>query len=531
LTPGAILQNRRRDVADLELILISLLIAVAVLSALARAVDIPYPIVLVAGGLAMGFIPGLPRVELDPDLVLLVFLPPLLYSGAFFADLRSLRSDLRSISMLAIGLVLATTVVVAVIAHEVVDGLPWAAAFTLGAIVAPTDPVAATTIARRLAVPRRIVNSLEGESLLNDGTALVAYRTAVVAVGGTFSLLDASWEFVRTASGGVLVGLAVGWVIIQVRRRIDDALIETTISLLSGYAGYVAAEQIGCSGVLAAVTVGIYVGWQAPRIASPSQRLTGFAVWEMLLFLLNALLFVLIGLQLPFVLEGLSDESSATLLGQAVLVSVVVTGTRIVWLNTTPYLIRLLDRRPSQRARRVGWRPRMISAWSGMRGAVSLAAALALPLDFPQRDLIVFLTFAVILFTLVIQGLTLPAVIRRLGVEDDDAEEREELRARRAAVEAALSKLEELEAEDWTRNDTAERMRGMYRYRRRRLAARDGVGESLEDRSVVYQTMVREVIEAQRRAIVALRNSGEISNDVMHRLERELDLEDQRLEI
>jgi Na+/H+ antiporter len=517
--------------AEVEFILVGLLVAVVVLSAAARAVNIPYPIVLVIGGLAMGFLPGLPEVELEPDLVLVLFLPPLLYSGAFFADLPSLRADLRGISMMAIGLVLATTVAVAVVAHAVVDGLPWAAAFALGAIVAPTDPVAATAIARRLAVPRRIINTLEGESLLNDGTALVAYRVAVTAVGGTFSLLDASVDFVLSATGGVLIGLVAGWVLAEVRRRIDDPLVETTISLLSGYAGYVPAEQLGASGVLAAVTVGIYIGWRAPVIASPAQRLTGFAVWEMLTFLLNALLFVLIGLQLPFILEGLSEQSTATLLGQGALVAIVVTATRIAWVNTTPYLIRALDRRPSQRERRTGWRPRMISAWSGMRGAVSLAAALALPLDFPQRDLIIFLTFSVILFTLVLQGLTLPALIDRLGVEEDDAEEREELAGRRAAVEAALARLDELAAEEWTRDETAERMRQLYEYRDRRLAGRDGRGESLEDRSRAYQTMVREVIEAQRRAIVALRNAGEISNEVMHRLERELDLEDQRLEI
>jgi CPA1 family monovalent cation:H+ antiporter len=518
-------------VADVEFILVSLLAAVVVLSAAARAVHIPYPIVLVIGGLAMGLIPGLPRIELDPDLVLLAFLPPLLYGAAFFADLRSLRTEMRSISLMAIGLVLATTVAVAVVAHAVVDGLPWPAAFALGAIVAPTDPVAATTIARRLGVPRRIINALEGESLLNDGTALVAYRVAVTAVGGSFSLTDAGAEFVLSATGGVLVGLVAGWLIAAVRRRIEDPLVETTMSLLTAYAAYVPAEQLGCSGVLAVVTVGIYIGWRAPAIASPAQRLTGFAVWELLTFMLNALLFVLIGLQLPFILDGLSDQPLGMLLGQAALMAVVVTGTRIVWLNTMPYVIRAIDRRESQRARRVGWRLRMISAWSGMRGAVSLAAALALPLDFPQRDLIVFLTFSVILSTLVIQGLTLPALIDRLGVEEDDAEEREELAARRAAVDAALVRLEELAAEEWTRTDTAERMRALYEYRGRRLAARGGEGESLEDRSHAYQTMVREVIEAQRRAIVGLRNAGEISNEVMHRLERELDLEDQRLEI
>src|SRR5690242_14146275 len=337
---------------DVEFVLVSLLVAVVVLSAAARAVNIPYPIVFVIGGLAMGFIPGLPPIELDPDLVLVVFLPPLLYGGAFFADLRSLKADLRSISMLAIGLVLATTVAVAVVAHAVVEGMPWGAAFALGAIVAPTDPVAATTIARRLAVPRRIVNIMEGESLLNDGTALVAYRAAVTAVGGTFSLLGASVDFVLTAAGGILVGLVAGKLIAAVRRRIDDPLVETTISLLSGYAGYIPAEQLGCSGVLAAVTVGVYVGWRAPLLASPAQRLTGFAVWELLTFLLNALLFVLIGLQLPFILESLSDQPPATLIAQALLISLVVTGTRLVWLNTVPYLIRALDRRPSQPPRR-----------------------------------------------------------------------------------------------------------------------------------------------------------------------------------
>jgi Na+/H+ antiporter len=518
--------------ADVELILVALLVAVVVLSAAARAANIPYPIVLVVGGLAMGFLPGLPKIELEPELVLVLFLPPLLYSGAFFADLPSMRADLRAISLLAVGLVLATMVAVAVVAHAVVDGLPWAAAFVLGAIVAPTDPVAATAIARRLAVPRRIVNSLEGESLLNDGTALVAYnvaRTAVVT--GSFSLLGASEKFVVTATGGVLIGLAAGWVIAEVRRRIDDPLVETTISLLSGYAGYLPAEQLGVSGVLAAVTVGIYVGWRAPAIASPAQRLTGFAVWELLTFLLNALLFVLIGLQLRVIVDRLADEPTGTLLGEAALVSLVVIATRIAWIGLTPYVIRALDRRPSQRARREGWRPRLIGAWSGMRGAVSLAAALALPLDFPHRDLIIFLTFAVILATLVLQGLTLPILIERLQMEEDDAEEREELAGRRAAADAALARLEELAAEEWTRTETAERMRGLYEFRRRRLAGRDGQGESLEGRSVAYQTMVREVIEAQRRAIVAMRNAGEISNEVMHRLERELDLEDQRLEI
>jgi monovalent cation/hydrogen antiporter len=520
---------------EVELVLVSLLVAVAVLAAAARAVNIPYPIVLVVGGLAMGFIPGLPEVELEPELVLVIFLPPLLYSAAFFANLHDLKRDMRSISLLAVGLVLVTMCTVAVVAHALIDDLPWGAAFALGAIVAPTDPVAATAVARRLAVPRRVVSIIEGESLINDGTALVAYRFAVAAaVGGSFSLLDASLEFVAGAIGGILIGLAVGWVISEIRRRIDDVPVEITISLLSGYAGYLPAEAVDASGVLAAVTVGIVLGWRAPRISTARMRLQGYAVWDTLVFLLNALLFVLIGLQLPLILDDLSGESMLTLLGYAAAVSLTVIVTRIAWIHAATFAIRALDRRPSQLPRRSTWRTRMIVAWGGMRGSVSLAAALALPTDFPQRDVVLFLTFAVIFSTLVLQGLTLPALIRRLDVRDDGAEEREELLGRRAAADVALTTIEELGGLEWTYDDSADRLRRAYEYRRSRLAARAGEsddGDGYEHRSLKYQKMVRRVLDAQRDELVRLRNAGEISNEVMHRLERELDLEDERLEI
>jgi Na+/H+ antiporter len=522
-------------VHDVELVLVSLLVAVAGLATAARMANIPFPIVLVVGGLVLGFVPGLPDIELAPELVLVIFLPPLLYSSAFFANLRELRSDARAISMLAIGLVLATMCAVAAVAHAVVDGMPWGAAFALGAIVAPTDPLAATTIARRLAVPRRLVSVIEGESLVNDGTALVAYKVAVAAAaGGTFSLWNAGLEFVLGATGGVLVGIVAGAIIAEIRRRLDDIPVEITISLLSGYAGYLPAELLGASGVLAAVTVGIVVGWRAPQISTASMRLQGYAVWETLVFLLNALLFVLIGLQLPLILDALSGASPATLLAQAAAVSLAVIVARIAWGAIMPHVVRTLDRRPAQRERRAGWRGRMIISWSGMRGAVSLAAALALPADFPQRDLVLFLTFAVIFATLVLQGLTLPALIRRLGIHDDGSDQREELVGRRAAAEVALVKIDELAAEEWTRDDTAERMRRLYEYRRSRFAARAGEtddGDGYEHRARKYQKMVRQVIEAQRTELVRLRNIGEISNEVMHRLERELDLEDERLEI
>jgi CPA1 family monovalent cation:H+ antiporter len=376
---------------------------------------------------------------------------------------------------------------------------------------------------------------LEGESLINDGTALVAYKfAATAALGGSFSLMDASVEFVLGAAGGVLVGLVAGWLIAEIRRRLDDVPVEITISLLSGYAAYLPAERLGCSGVLAAVTCGIFVGWRAPHIARASMRLQGFAVWETLVFLLNALLFVLIGLQLRLILDGLDHSSPLALIGQAIAITVTVTLTRIAWVNITTFVIRALDRRPQQRARRGDWRMRMVIGWAGMRGSVSLAAALALGSDFPQREVVLLMTFAVIFTTLVVQGLTLPTLIRRLGVRGDGVEEREELLGRRAAVDAALARIDELAGEEWTRDETAERMRLMYEYRGRRLASRAGDaddGEDYERRARKYQKMVRSVLDAQRAELVRLRNEGRISNEVMHRLERELDLEDERLEI
>jgi CPA1 family monovalent cation:H+ antiporter len=519
---------------EIELLLLALMVAVAGLSILARLVRVPYPILLVLGGLVIGFVPAMPAVELPPELVLVAFLPPLLYWSGFFSSPRDLRADARAITLAAVGLVLATAGAVAVVAHAKVDGLSWPAAFALGAIVSPTDPLAATAIARRLGVPRRLITVLEGESLVNDATALVAYRVAVAAaVSGSFVIWQAGLRFLVGATGGVLVGLLVGWLIAEVRRRLDDPVVEIVISVVTGYVAYLPAELLGVSGVLAAVTAGLYVGWRAPELASPSTRLLGFSFWEVMVYLANAVLFILVGLQLRPILSGLGGTAVAVLVGQAALISAVVIAVRLGWVFTVPYLVRLLDRRQGQRLRRAGARERLVIGWSGMRGAVSLAAALALPEDFPMRNLILFLTFAVILATLVLQGLTLPSLIRRLRVTADGAEEQEELRARMAATKAALERLDELAGEDWTRDDTVARLHGLFEFRRRRLKARAGIWEDdgAEDRSLAYQRLVRELLQAQRQAIVRLRNQGTISNDVMHRIERELDLEDTRLEI
>jgi CPA1 family monovalent cation:H+ antiporter len=525
---------------DSELLILGLMAAVIALNTAARLIHVPYPILLVVGGLLLAALPGIPDVELDPDLVLVLFLPPLLYSAAFFADLRDLRANLRPISLLSIGLVLATMSAVAVVGHEVIEGITWPAAFTLGAIVSPTDPVAATAIMRRVGAPRRVIAVVEGESLVNDGTALVAYKVAVAAVvGGSFSALDAGFDFVLAAGGGIAIGLAVGWVVAWVRKPLDDPPIEITISIFTAYLAYLPADRIGASGVLAAVTAGIYLGWRAPELTTAATRIQLLSVWEILAYLLNSALFILIGLQLGPILNGTDNLDTSTLVGYAAIVSGVVIGVRLLWGFTVPYMVRGYDRLRGRTTDRTTPAVRLLSAWSGMRGGVSLAAALALPLEtdaggpFPAREVLIFVTFGVIFATLVIQGLTLPALIRLLRLEDDGVEDGEEVSARIAAADAALERLEELSSEEWTLDDTVGRVRALYSYRRRRFSARTGEIEDdgYEDRSLAYQRLVHEVIAAQRLALVRLRNEGAISSQVMRRVERELDLEESRLEI
>ena len=522
--------------AESSLILAGLLTGGAALLALAELVRIPYPILLVLGGLTVGFVPGMPDIELSPDLVLVAILPPLLYGSAFFTSLRELRANIRPIGLLAVGLVLTTMLAVAVVAHALIPGLDWATAFVLGAIVSPTDPTAATSIAQRLGLPRRLIALIEGESLVNDGTALVAYRVAVVAVvSGSFSLVGASGRFVFNVAGGIAVGLAVGYLIRQVRRRLDNPPVEITISILSGYFAYLPAQAAGVSGILAAVTVGIYMGWHTPELTSPQTRLQGFAVWEIIFFVLNALLFGLVGLQLPAIIDSLSGISTGTLIRYAVIITVVVMAARFAWVFAAASTSRLL---PGGRGAPSPWRSSTVLAWSGMRGAVSLAAALALPLTtdaeapFPDRDLLVFLTFSVILGTLVVQGLTLPALIRALNLEDDGLAEKEDAKARIHAADAALERLEELLEEEWVREDTAERLRGLYSFRRERFMSRfDVEGDGgIEDRSADYQRLRHELLEAERRAVIALQRSGRIDDGVARRVVRDLDLEDARLE-
>jgi CPA1 family monovalent cation:H+ antiporter len=524
----------------LDLVLLAVLTAVSVLLIIAYHSQVPYPILLVVGGAALGFIPGIPDVQLNPDVVLVIVLPPLLYAAAFFSSLHDVRENLGSISLLAIGLVIATMVGVAVVAHQVIDGMSWQAAFVLGAVVSPTDPVAASAIAARVGAPRRYLTIVEGEALLNDATALVAYKFAVAAVvSGSFSLAEASGRFVLNGVVGLAIGLAVGFIVAQLRKALDDAPTEITVSLVTPYFAYLPAEALGVSAVLAAVTAGIYLGWHSPELITPATRIQAFSVWEILVFVLNAGLFILVGLQLPSVIDGISGLSAGTIVGYAAAVSAAVIVVRFLWVFPSTYLPRLVSRRIREREPPVHWQFPAIVAWTGMRGAVSLAAALAIPTTidaggaFPQRDLIIFLTYAVILATLILQGTTLPILIHVLGVEEDSNPEQRESKARLLAARAALDRIEELRELDWVRDDTADRMRGMYDFRIRRFSARfdeDDDG-AIDRRSQDYQRLRRKVLEAERAEIIRLRNAGKIDDEIMRRIERDLDLEDTRLEV
>jgi CPA1 family monovalent cation:H+ antiporter len=522
------------------LVLLALLGAGMALLAIAPSLRVPYPILLVLGGLALGFTPGIPHVTLNPRIVLVAILPPLLYGSAFFVSLRDLRRNARAVTLLSLGLVLTTTVAVAAACHAFISGLTWPVCFVIGAIVAPTDAVAASVVSSGIGLPRRIVAILEGESLMNDATALVAYRFAVVAVvTGTFSLWHASWRFVVDVLGGVAIGLAVGYVLRQIRRRLDHSPTEIAIALCSGYFAYLPAAAAGVSAVLAAVTVSIYVGWYTPELTNYQTRLQGDAVWEIVTFLLNALLFVLVGLQLRPILDSLSGRSPASLVADGAVVSLAVIVTRFVWLPIGTYVPRFLFPSIRRRDPYPPWQwPAMVS-WAGMRGAISLAAALALPLTvngrkpFPDRELIIYLTFCVILVTLVLQGGTVPLVARLLGLEDDGKAEHEESKARYKAAQAALARLDELVGEDWVREDTAGRLRGAYTFRSTRFASRfdpDGDG-ALDEQSLAYQRLRRELLDAERAKLVELRRQGAIGDEVMNRIQRDLDLEDARLEI
>jgi len=520
-------------------IFVGLLLAVAVLALVARNLTIPYPILFVIGGLLLSLIPELPQIRLDPDLIFLFVLPPLLFPAALFTSWRDFRANLRPISLLAVGLVLFTTTAVAWLAHYFMD-LPLAVGFVLGAIDSPPDAVAATAIAERLKIPRRIVTILEGESLVNDATALVAYRFAVMAVvSGSFSLEHATGKFFVVSIGGVVLGLAVGWLAEQFHKRVDHAPIEITVSLLTPFVAFLAAQRLDVSGVLAVVAAGLHLGRRIPELLNFNTRLQGGPVWEMVEFLLNGFVFILIGLQLPEVLHSLSTQPIplGKLVAYALLISLAVILLRFLWVFPATYLPRLIFKRICRHDPYPRWQHVTIVAWTGMRGVVSLAAALALPLGvsngspFPGRDLILFLTFIVILATLVVQGLTLPLLIRWLGVEDDHSVEREELEARLKANQAALVRLSEITEDDPAKADALQRLRIEYEDHIRQVkgAQPERAGTPLRLFSSEYERLSYEALKAERRTIVQLRNEDVINDEVLRRIQRDIDLAEARL--
>jgi CPA1 family monovalent cation:H+ antiporter len=513
---------------------LAILLIVALLTVVAGRIGVPFPILMTLGGLALSLIPNLPRVELTPEIVFLLILPPVLFGAAYFTSPRELWRNVRPISLLAVGLVLVTMVAVALVVHAIVPGIGWAPAFALGAIVSPPDAVSATAIAQRLGLPPRLVTIIEGESLVNDATALVAFRLAsAAALTGAFSLLNAAGEFVLVSVGGFVIGVVIGWVVVQILTRLTNPPVEVLVTMLAPVAAWLPAEAIHVSGVLSVVTAGVVLGQAAPRIMSSDTRVLGSGVWQMLLFTLNGLVFVLIGLQLPSILEALSADRSATeLLLLALAVCVTVMLVRLAWVFPATYVPRwvvpgLAQRDPSPDPRIV-----VVLGWSGMRGVVSLAGILTLEHDFPSRDLLVFLTFAVILSTLLGQGLTLPWLIRRLGIGDDGSVQHEEIHAREASVEAALLRLEELAGEWPGHLELIDQLRARYQHAEEHLE-HDHEAEGAPDmdqEQVEHEAIRRAVIGAQRVAIIDLRDRGVIGDAALRRVERDLDLEELRAE-
>ena len=485
----------------------------------------------------LGFVPGLPSITLDPQLILVLFLPPLIYSSAWLTSWREFRASLRPILLLAIGLVLVTTIIIAIIAHTIV-GLSWPVAFVLGAIVSPTDAVAASATAQRLGLARRIVTVIEGESMVNDATGLVVYRFAVaVVITGSFSLWQGSLQFVVVSLGGLLIGLVIGWPIAWLHRHLDDAPIEITITLLTPYAAYLLADALQVSGVLAVLSAGLYLSHQSSRFFSSNTRLQANAVWNVLVFLLNGFVFLLIGLQLRTILGTIAGYSLPTLIWKALIISLAVIIVRIAWVFPAAYLPRFMSAHLRARDPYPGWRNVAMVAWIGMRGGLSLAAALALPLSltggapFPQRDLVIFFTFCVILVTLVGQGLSLAPIIRLFGLRPDNSLEQEHGQAHLVAVRAALSRLDELATEPWVPQDAFAHLRSHYEKKLHNLTGQlDGVGNAhFDEHSPLQQQLQQEVLKAERTAIIRLRDQGHIDDETLRLVERELDLEEQRL--
>ncbi|HKP91237.1 MAG TPA: Na+/H+ antiporter [Thermoleophilaceae bacterium] len=508
---------------DVQTLLVLVAVAV-VLVRVADAMHVPSPIVLVLGGLAIALAPGLPQIELPPEAIFFGFLPPLVHSAGWWSSPRELRAVVRPLTLLCVGLVFATAAAVALVAHELVPGLGWAPAAILGAILAPTDAVSAVATFGQLGIPERTRLLVEGESMINDAVALVLWRIAIgAATGGALSAGDAVLTFLGNSLGGVAVGLAAGWLSAAIMRRQTDAPLVIFVGVVTAYAAYIGADALHASGILAAVVAGLYAGYQAPRVLDADTRLTGIAFWRVLVFGLEVTLFVLLGLQLPAVVDALAESSLSVgeLIGPAVAIAAVSIAVRLVFV-----LAMGADAGEDVRER-------LLLGWSGMRGAVSLAAALAVPHDVEGRPAIVFLTFTLILATLVGQGLTLPLVVRALGLRRERRWSDEEAVARMEAAQAALDRLDELEEEDAIGEAPLRRLRDLYRARFRVCAAVLGGSDTaaaIRDEQIGdYRRLRRDLIGTERETLRLLRAEGRLTAATMRMVEYDLDLEEARL--
>jgi CPA1 family monovalent cation:H+ antiporter len=512
-----------------------------VFGALARRLAIPYPIVLVIGGLLLSFIPGIPKVTLDPDLVFFVILPPLLYSAAWLTSWREFSYNLVSIFLLAFGLVTFTVVCVTQAGQWFLPGFDWRIGLVLGAIVAPTDAIAATSIAKRLGLPRRMVDILEGESLLNDASALLAleFGIGLLVAGHVPTFTGGVLRLCYLTAAGIAIGLVIGEIVHLVEHRVDDAPIEIALSILTPYVAYLVADFVRASGVLAVVACGLYLSRKSSHFFSPTVRLQAWAVWESLTFILNGLVFVIIGLQLPYVMDTIRDHNLHTLILYGFVFSGFLILLRVIWMFPGAYLANVIRRRLLHQddqlppARNI-----FVVGWTGMRGVVSLAAAIALPqtlsdgAPFTQRNMIVFLAFSVILVTLVLQGLTLPPLIRALGVAGVSGSHPEEKEARRTILQAALNHLEKSRSEAGLEGaEVYEDLAQHYRLRLATLADegdgnQDKIGPSFYKR---FNDLSRELLRVERQTAVQLRNQRRISDELLRVIEHELDLGEARL--
>ncbi len=505
---------------------VTLAVLVVALTALARRLPIPSPILQVAAGALLALIPGVSVPSLDPDLVFFVFLPPILWAAAYFTSLREFRTNLRPIGFLAIGLVVATTAVIAVAARALIPGIPWPVAVAIGAIVSPPDAVAAAAIVSRLPVPRRVIVILEGESLVNDASALVLYRTAVAAaVTGVFSWGESVVRFFIDAGVGAAIGFAVGWLVIEAARRTRDSLAEVLLTLAGPYVAWVAAETIHVSAVLACVVGGLYVRQHLSMAVAPLSRIQAKAVWDLFVFALNAVIFLILGAQGKALLASVTPERLWPTIGTGVVIGVVAVVVRLVWVPLGTWLPRALDHHVRHRDPMPSWRSVALVSWTSMRGIVSLAAALALPLTladgspFPFRAEILVITMVVIALTLVLQGLTLAPVIRAMRFAPETVHHEETRMARRETTRRAIETLDDLAREPGVDPRDVEWLKREMRERLAEAATPHG-GSDAGRRRLRLQT-----IAAQRRMLVRLRNEDAISDEVLRELEQELDLE------